>query len=136
MNKQTDVDSMNQLRVKAQKERDDYRDLYRAEQEYTASLEAKLQAAPIIETCDNGHKYGKLPDHPAKWGLSRCPHCMAKGKDILQERLQAAQDRENGILEICDIGSAEEFDDALERLKSIKQALQHHEEGQHDSGGE
>lgn len=35
----------------------------------------------VIDTCEDGHKYAKLPDHPKKDGSSRCPHCMAIGVD-------------------------------------------------------
>lgn len=40
---------------------------------------------PIIETCDHGHKFAYLPDHPRRNGLTRCPHCMAIGLDRLRE---------------------------------------------------
>jgi hypothetical protein len=36
---------------------------------------------PVVDTCDLGHKFAKLPDHPYKDGIARCPHCMAIGLD-------------------------------------------------------
>lgn len=39
----------------------------------------------IIEMCDLGHRFAKLPDHPRDGrGLSRCPHCMAQGLDRMR----------------------------------------------------
>lgn len=36
----------------------------------------------VVDTCDNGHKFGKLlPHHPAIEGKHRCPNCMAEGLD-------------------------------------------------------
>ncbi|TVZ39402.1 hypothetical protein P886_3806 [Alteromonadaceae bacterium 2753L.S.0a.02] len=35
----------------------------------------------VIETCERGHNFAKLPDHPQKKGESRCPHCMAQVLD-------------------------------------------------------
>ena len=32
---------------------------------------------PVIDTCDNGHKFAKLSDHPQRDGRPRCPHCLA-----------------------------------------------------------
>lgn len=37
----------------------------------------------VIDTCDHGHKFAKLPDHPTKDGKARCPNCMAIGLDKL-----------------------------------------------------
>lgn len=31
---------------------------------------------PLIETCDVGHKFAYLADHPMRDGHARCPHCM------------------------------------------------------------
>ena len=39
-----------------------------------------------IETCDYNHKFAKLPDHPKKENLPRCPHCMAEGNDKLKRQ--------------------------------------------------
>ena len=36
---------------------------------------------PVIDQCDLGHKFAKLPDHPIKDGKARCPHCLAIGLD-------------------------------------------------------
>lgn len=41
--------------------------------------------APVIDHCDQGHKFAKLSDHPTKDGKPRCPHCMAIGLDKLSE---------------------------------------------------
>ena len=38
----------------------------------------------VIDTCDNGHKFAKLPDHPVKDGKARCPNCLAIGFDKLK----------------------------------------------------
>lgn len=35
----------------------------------------------VIDTCDQGHKFAKLADHPLRNGIARCPHCMAAGLD-------------------------------------------------------
>jgi len=37
----------------------------------------------LIDTCDFGHKFAKLSDHPMRDGNPRCPHCMAIGLDRL-----------------------------------------------------
>lgn len=35
---------------------------------------------PIIDTCDQGHNFAKLPDHPKNsMGGPACPHCMSIG---------------------------------------------------------
>lgn len=36
---------------------------------------------PVIDTCDMGHKFAKLTDHPVRNGMARCPICIAKGLD-------------------------------------------------------
>lgn len=55
----------------------------------------------IIETCEFGHKFAKLPDHPTKDGVARCPHCMAEGLDRIRKRdadiLDAANDAVKAI---------------------------------------
>jgi hypothetical protein len=44
--------------------------------------------ALVIETCSQGHKFGKLmPDHPLKDGKARCPICMAEGLDWANAQL-------------------------------------------------
>lgn len=36
---------------------------------------------PVIETCDMGHMFAKLPDHPKNsMGHAACPHCLVEGK--------------------------------------------------------
>lgn len=42
--------------------------------------------APVIDTCDLGHKFAKLPDHPTKDGKSRCPICMSNGLDHARKK--------------------------------------------------
>ena len=32
---------------------------------------------PVIDTCDHGHKFAKLKDHPTHEGRPHCPHCLA-----------------------------------------------------------
>lgn len=44
--------------------------------EHTLKL-AELGA--LIDTCDFGHKFVKLPSHPMRYGKPRCPNCMASG---------------------------------------------------------
>jgi hypothetical protein len=46
-----------------------------------ATLRAALQSA-VIERCEHGHRFAKLPDHPMRHGLPRCPQCMAIGLDV------------------------------------------------------
>lgn len=42
----------------------------------------------VIDTCDLGHKFAKLPDNPVMAdGLPRCPHCMAAGLDRARQRI-------------------------------------------------
>lgn len=43
----------------------------------------------VIETCDHGHRYAKLPDHPRRDGKPRCPHCLAIGLDAARARSEA-----------------------------------------------
>lgn len=47
---------------------------------YPTTYQAILSSV-IIDTCDFGHTYAKLPDHPKKDGSPRCPHCLAEGLD-------------------------------------------------------
>lgn len=42
---------------------------------------------PVIDMCDQGHKFAKLPDHPMRDGKARCPHCMATGLDAAWKEL-------------------------------------------------
>lgn len=41
----------------------------------------------IRETCSSDHDYIKLPDHPKKDGLARCPYCLAIGWDKFKAEL-------------------------------------------------
>lgn len=43
-----------------------------------------LLSSVTIDTCDFGHKFAKLPDHPQKNNQARCPYCMAEGLDALR----------------------------------------------------
>lgn len=36
--------------------------------------------------CDFGHRFVRLPDHPMRNGLPRCPHCMAAGLDSSRQK--------------------------------------------------
>lgn len=37
---------------------------------------------PVIEECNQGHKFAKLEDHPLNdLGQARCPHCLSIGFD-------------------------------------------------------
>lgn len=40
----------------------------------------------VIDTCDHGHKFAKLPDHPRRHDMSRCPYCMSVGLDLAREQ--------------------------------------------------
>lgn len=48
---------------------------------------------PVIDTCDQGHKFAKLPDHPKRDGISRCPYCMAIGLDGAREEIKRLEQR-------------------------------------------
>lgn len=37
----------------------------------------------VVDTCDQNHKFAKLPDHPMRDGKPRCPHCLSIGHDRL-----------------------------------------------------
>ena len=43
----------------------------------------------VIETCDQGHKFAKLSNHPVKDGKARCPNCLAIGLDNLRAGLES-----------------------------------------------
>lgn len=43
----------------------------------------------VVEQCEQVHRFIKLPDHPRKDGLSRCPHCMAIGLDAARQELHS-----------------------------------------------
>lgn len=62
------------------------------------------EVVAVIDTCDNGHKFAKLPDHPLKDGRPRCPHCMAVGLD----RARTEKDKQlEAIRSIIDNGCDE-----------------------------
>lgn len=47
---------------------------------------------PVIDTCDFGHNYAKLPDHPKDTsGRPRCPICMSNGLDGARTELKEAE---------------------------------------------
>lgn len=49
-------------------------------------LPSEMGLKVAIDTCDFGHKFAKLPDHPKNSdGYPRCPHCMADGLDLLKQ---------------------------------------------------
>lgn len=50
-------------------------------------------ADPTIDTCDLGHRFAKLPDHPTREGLPCCPHCMKEG--LLGARAEVVMLRES-----------------------------------------
>lgn len=56
------------------------------------SLALNKQPA-LIETCDQGHKFIKLPDHPKHDGMARCPYCMATGLDAAREEIKQLEQR-------------------------------------------
>lgn len=37
----------------------------------------------VVDQCEQGHKFAKLPDHPKRDGIARCPHCLAIGREAL-----------------------------------------------------
>lgn len=49
-----------------------------------------LLSDAVVDTCDQQHKFVKLPDHPTKDGKARCPYCLAIGLDA--ERAEQAFD--------------------------------------------
>lgn len=76
-----------------------------AERDRDSALTAQQagEAVAVIDTCDLGHRFAKLPDHPKNNGMARCPHCMALGLDLL--RHSSTQEFQRGMLraaEICD----------------------------------
>jgi len=50
-----------------------------------------MRQRAIIDTCDFGHKFAKLPDHPLRDGKARCPHCLASGLDGARDELNLLQ---------------------------------------------
>lgn len=52
-----------------------------------------VEAERLIETCEYGHKFVKLPDHPRTDMGARCPYCMSIGLDAARaerDRLREA----------------------------------------------
>lgn len=47
--------------------------------------------SPNIDTCDFGHRFAKLQDHPTKDGKARCPHCMAVGLELARKEAKKAE---------------------------------------------
>lgn len=41
----------------------------------------------VIDTCDAGHKFAKLNNHPTRDGKARCPYCLVSGFDALRKEL-------------------------------------------------
>lgn len=69
---------------------DEFKRAYRDRIAYfDKSPKVSLIVQAVIETCDFGHKFAKLPDHPKKDGLARCPHCMASGLDALRKEVDS-----------------------------------------------
>lgn len=53
-----------------------------------------------IETCDCCERdFAKLPDHPKKDGLARCPHCMAQGLDASRSSVPTVAPHLAGLVE-------------------------------------
>jgi len=50
------------------------------------------EAFVVIDTCDVGHKFAKLSDHPKRDGVPRCPHCMSIGLDSARATLEEVED--------------------------------------------
>jgi len=57
----------------------------------------KKQIKPVIETCDAGHQFARLADHPKSGAGYRCPHCMSMGLDKARQQL----DRASFVILIC-----------------------------------
>lgn len=51
-------------------------------QQYRERLMAAGDA--IVDTCDFGHRFAKLPDHPRVDGRPTCPHCARIGIDRMR----------------------------------------------------
>ena len=62
----------------------------------TFSIQKSLGSSPfnpIIDTCEQGHNFAKLPDHPERDGISRCPYCMAIGLGSAREEIKRLERR-------------------------------------------
>jgi hypothetical protein len=42
---------------------------------------------PTLEKCSNNHTFLALNDHPKKEGHYRCPYCLAKILDLLEQQI-------------------------------------------------
>jgi hypothetical protein len=52
-------------------------------------VESQPKVSAIIDTCNLGHQYAKLSDHPVDTlGNFRCPHCLAAGLDGARARIK------------------------------------------------
>lgn len=95
-------------------------DLDRCERELAAAQEAMK-----IETCNLGHRFYFMEDHPKKDGAKRCPHCMVMGLDDAREALKKAEASAwNEVIEtaamVCDSKSQYAYDLAEMCARSIR----------------
>lgn len=59
----------------------------------------------VIDTCDFGHKFAKLPDHPkGPHGNWQCPYCMSIG---LTKARQSLEDQLDAVLTM--VGTEDEL---------------------------
>lgn len=57
-----------------------------------------LHQKPVLESCDMGHDFYFLPDHPERDdGSRRCPRCMAQGLSTLKIELDAEREKNQEI---------------------------------------
>ena len=57
---------------------------------------------PVIDLCEHGHHFAKLPDHPHSFeGRPRCPQCMAIGLDAARQELAFDRAVERCFQEAC-----------------------------------
>lgn len=70
---------------------------------------------PVIETCDIGHNFAKLHNHPQRHGLSRCPYCLAEGLDSVR--------KEREQLRTLNQRQAEEIESLQSELAAVKRQL-------------
>ena len=47
----------------------------------------ELEDFIVFDTCDHGHRFAKMPDHPKRDGIARCPHCLVNGIESARESL-------------------------------------------------
>lgn len=60
---------------------------------------AQLRSEALVKTCECGHTFLYLPDHPSHEGRACCPHCMAD--DIAKATVQVTKIEERlGKLEL------------------------------------